>query len=186
MFFQYGIKAVSIDDIAHELGMSKKTIYNFFGSKDEIIDHILDRNIEEYTCSYSGLVSQSKNAIDAIVHIYRMKCEQHDLIKPIFISDVQKYYPRVWEKLKGFYEIHILKTIQENIQRGQQEGLYRENINTDFVSYLYYKNIFSLIDYFSSQKKYSILELDKEYIYYHIHAIGTPKGIKYLDKINLE
>lgn len=186
LFFEKGTKAVSIDDIAKELGMSKKTIYNFFTSKDEIVEYEIDKHINQHTCDISNIKNDSKNAIDELLMIYRMNYEQHNLMKPVFISDIQRHYPLSWKKLENFFGECIPNTISENIKRGQDEGLYRLGINIEFISFLYFKSIFTLIEYFTSQKKLSIAELDKEHLYYHINAIGTPKGIRYLDKIKLD
>lgn len=186
LFFQNGTKAVSIDDIASELGISKKTIYNHFESKDEIVEYEIDKHIIDHTCDIDSVKSLAKNAIDELIRIYRMNYEQHHQMKPVFISDIRKFYPQSWVKLENFFGECIPNTIADNIRRGQEEGFYRLGINVEFISYMYFKSIFNQIDFFTLQKKYSIVELDKEHLYYHINAIGTKKGIKYLDKIKID
>lgn len=186
LFFVRGTKAVSIDDVATELGMSKKTIYTFFASKDDIITSMLDLYMSNHTCDIETILKSSRNAIDELVAIYRLNFEQHTLLKPVFVFDIKKYHPSEWARLELFFSDCVYRTVFQNIERGQKEGLYRENINIDFISHLYFKSIFIIIDYFSIQKKYSIADLDQEHMYYHIHAIGTNKGIKYLDKIQFD
>ena len=186
LFFQSGTKAVSIDDIAHELSIAKKTIYNFFESKDHIVRYLVDTHIERHHKYIDEIKEKSKNAIDELVMIYRMNCDQHETMKPIFISDIKKLYPECWADLESFVGKVVPNCIRENIFRGQQEGFYRENVNADFISYLYFKSIFLQLEYFAIQKKLSIIDLDREHLYYHVHAIGTTKGIKYLEKIKFE
>jgi TetR/AcrR family transcriptional regulator, cholesterol catabolism regulator len=185
LFFQLGTKAVCIDDIATELGISKKTIYTCFASKDEIVDFNINKHIEKHTTDLDDIKVLSKNAIEELILIYRSNYEQHVKMKPIFVSDIKKLYPQCWVKLENFFIERIPNTISENLKRGQEEGNYRIDINIELISFLYFRSIFNLIDYFTIQKKYSIADLEKEHLYYHIHAIGTNHGIKYLDSFKL-
>lgn len=186
LFFQRGTKAVSIEDIASELGISKKTIYNYFSSKDEIIAYNIDFHISENCCIIDSNREKAKNAIEELVGVYHLNYRQHSMMNPIFIADIKKFHSTEWAKLEKFLNNHILMTIGKNIIRGQEEGLYRDDLHRDLITFLYMRNVISLIDFFSSQTKFSIVSLIKEYIYYHIRGIGTDKGIKYLNNINLE
>lgn len=186
LFFERGIKAVNMDDIAFALGISKKTIYNFFSSKDEIVAYEIDKHIVNHKIEFEKIFLNSQNAIDELRLIYQMNMRQHRIMKPVFVSDIQKLYQSCWKKLEQFLHEFISKNIASNIQRGHNEGLYKTELNIEFLSHQYYGGILNMIDYFSHQQKYSISDLQKEHIYYHIHGIGTAKGIKYLDKINFE
>ncbi|MBL7788738.1 MAG: TetR/AcrR family transcriptional regulator [Chitinophagales bacterium] len=186
LFFERGIKAVNMDDIATALGISKKTIYAHFTSKDEIVECEIDSHISEHACGIDRVKTLAKNAIDELRLIYQMDMETHRKMKPIFVADIQKYYPHCWKKLQDFFKTCVLKTIVENMQRGQEEGLYRSTIDVEFIASQYFHSIFNMVDFFAQQRSRSFGELEKELMYYHINGIGTPKGIKYLDKINFE
>lgn len=186
LFFERGTKAVNMDDIATALGISKKTIYTHFSSKDEIVECEIDTHISDHACSIEVVKSKSKNAIDELRLIYQMDMETHQKMKPIFVADIQKYYPQCWRKLQDFFKTCVMKTIVENMQRGQSEGLYRLSIDVEFIANQYFNSIFNMIDFFAQQRTRSFGDLEKELMFYHINGIGTPKGIKYLDKINFE
>jgi AcrR family transcriptional regulator len=186
LFFERGTKAVNMDDIAASLGISKKTIYTHFTSKDEIVACELDNHIADHACGVERVKSEAKNAIDELRLIYQMDMESHRKMKPIFVSDIQKYYPVCWKKLQDFFKTCVLSTVIENMKRGQEEGLYRLTIDLEFIANQYFQSVFNMIDFFAQQRTRSFGDLEKELMYYHINGIGTPKGIKYLDKINFE
>jgi TetR/AcrR family transcriptional regulator, cholesterol catabolism regulator len=186
LFFQRGIKAVSIDHIAGELGMSKKTIYTCFASKDEIVSYNIDLHIQENCCDIEANQKTAKNAIEELIGVYHMHYKSHSQTNPIYISDIKKLYPSEWKKMEQHFNEHIPKSIEANIQRGQSEGFYHSNFHPDFIAFLYMRSVISLIEFFSHQKSVSLMELTKEFIFYHIRAIGTTKGINYLSKIKLD
>lgn len=186
LFFERGTKAVNMDDIAAAIGISKKTIYTQFSSKDEIVEAEIDQHISEHSCGIERVKSIAKNAIDELKLIYQMDMETHQKMKPIFVADIQKYYPTCYTKLQDFFKTCVLHTIIENMQRGQNEGLYRLAIDVEFLASQYFHSIFNMVDFFAQQRSRSFGELEKELMYYHIHGIGTTKGIKYLDKLNFE
>ena len=101
LFYERGTKAVNVDDIAKGLGISKKTIYNFFSSKDEIVEYQIDEHIKHHICDIEAVKVDSQNAINELFLLYKMNCEQHKALKPIFIADIQKYYPSCWKKLEN-------------------------------------------------------------------------------------
>lgn len=186
LFFERGTKAVNMNDIASTLGISKKTIYNFFESKDEIVQYEIEKHMLQQTCSVNEIKQSAFNAIDELRQIYLINLKQHNEMKPIFITDIQRYYVDLWGRLQNFLSSKIFQNISENIQRGQKESLYRKEIKIDFIAMQYYHSVINLINYFSNQKKYSLTDLEKELMYYHIRAIGTPKGIQYLETIKFE
>jgi AcrR family transcriptional regulator len=186
LFFERGTKSVNMDDIAAALGISKKTIYSHFSSKDEIVACEIDTHISDHACGVERVKSVSKNAIDELRLIYQMDMESHQKMKPIFVSDIQKYYPDCWKKLQDFFKTCVLNTIVENMKRGQLEGLYRLTIDVEFIASQYFHSVFNMIDFFAHQRTRSFGDLEKELMYYHLNGIGTSKGIKYLDKIKFE
>jgi len=175
-----------MDDIASTMGISKKTIYNFFSSKDEMVMCEIDHHISKRSHDITVIKENSKNAIDELRLIYQKDLESHNSMKPIFINDIQKYYPLCWKKMQDFFKTCVLKSIMENILRGQTEGLYRMTIDVEFIASQYFHSIFNMIDFFAEQRTRSFSVLEKELMYYHLNGIGTIKGLKYLDKINFE
>ncbi len=140
LFFRLGIRSVSIDDICRELGMSKKTFYVYFGSKDELVEQLLRANVEHMeqkmrtameTEDFRGIVRKFTNWITT---------EKEDVRKvPQLVYDLKKYYPRQYSD----FQRHSFETqqhyIEQFIERGMESGLVRANINKDYTSHLFAK-----------------------------------------------
>lgn len=186
LFFERGTKSVNMDDIASALGISKKTIYQYFPSKDDIVVCELDNHIAEHTEGVEKAKKMAANAIDELRLIYQINMDAHQRMKPIFVADIQKYYPNCWQKLQDFFKTCVFKNIVENIIRGQKEGLYRLTIDVEFIASQYFSSIFNMIDFFAQQRTRSLGDLEKQLMNYHVHGIGTVEGIKYLDNIKFE
>jgi AcrR family transcriptional regulator len=184
LFFQHGIKAVSVDDICGELGISKKTLYMFFKSKDKIVSELISIHLNQNQQVCFSTKMTTKDAIEELIEIYKFNYERHKLINPIFISDIRKLYPNEWVKMENFLNISIIEVMMDNLKRGQQEGYFRVHLNLNYIAYSYMKSVLNMIEYFSKQEQYSIGELNREFLVYHIRGIGTEKAFKKLSKLN--
>lgn len=140
LFFRLGIRSVSIDDICRELGMSKKTFYVYFASKDELIEQMLQANVEHMeqkmrttmeTSDFSGIVQKFTNWITT---------EKEDVRKvPQLVYDLKKYYPQQYNAFqRQSFEIQQ-QYVEQFIERGISAGLVRANINKDYTSHLFAK-----------------------------------------------
>ncbi len=173
-----------MDDVARELNISKKTLYQFYENKADLLSSITDLNEKKDREAMTRILSESKDAIDEMFGIARyVTSEIMQIISPTALFDLQKYYPEIWAKFKEFNARFIYEHISNNIQRGIQEGLYRENINADIIAKLYVGKTHCVVDedMFPS-RTYDKLTLFKQYFAYHIHGIATAKGLKVLDK----
>ncbi len=183
LFFQLGVKAISVDDICGGICISKKTIYKYFESKDKIVAELIDNHIALNSKVCAGFKASTSDAIEELVAIYRYNLENHKLVNPIFISDIRKIYPVEWDRMQNFLNSSIHEVTTENIKRGQEEGLFRYDLNVDYVAFSYTHGIINMLEYFASQEKYSIGELNREYIINHIRGIGTEKALQKLNTI---
>ncbi|MCX7863329.1 MAG: TetR/AcrR family transcriptional regulator [Bacteroidales bacterium] len=189
LFMKYGIRNTSMDDVARELGVSKKTLYQWFQSKDELLDKIIDAiiySIHDKDCD-EQLNRDSENAIDVILNVITRLAELGKHVNPIFFWELKKYYPVQAKKLNDFRVKHIREKIIQNLQRGITEGVYRKNINIEIVSFMYVNIIEHFPDLINSEqlKKYSVDTVLREIYLFHLHAIVNEKGRQYLrTKIN--
>jgi len=184
LFLNLGFKSVTMDDIAHELGMSKKTIYAHYPTKLKLVQattfFVLDK-VNETICK---VCSGNQNPIE---EIFTIKSMVKDLLKGEKSSphyQLQKYYPRVYKQLKEKHFELINHCITENLQRGINEGYYREDIDIDLITKFYLNGNMSLIDIeLFPQEKYNLSEIKEAFMEYHIRAISTEKGLKILSNI---
>jgi AcrR family transcriptional regulator len=183
LFFQRGIKSVSVDDIAKELGMSKKTFYKFFESKEVLLDKLVEEHIEKERLEIEKLVLSSKNAIDELYSIYKFNTANCMNMNNIFIDELKKNYFKTWRKLEAHLYNDVPLVIFKNIERGQSEGLYCLYLQKEYIAQLYSKNIFNTLEYFITQNQCAIVQLFQCHFLYHVKGIGTKKGLEELSKV---
>ena len=136
LFFKYGIKRVTMDDIAKELGMSKKTIYQFYKEKDDLVNQLCEIQLLDQERAFDEMSKQANDPIHEIMLIsIRMK-EMVQNINPVFFLDLQKFYPTAFLRFQKFKEECAFKNILTNIKRGKEMGVYRADIDDEFTARL--------------------------------------------------
>jgi AcrR family transcriptional regulator len=183
LFMKFGIKSITMDDIAKNLGMSKKTLYQFFANKDELVNAILDKHLETDLCFIESLSKSTDNAIDDLIHIATMVNETLKKIHPSIHYDLEKYHPTAWKKFGEHKRKFIYKSIHSNIVKGMKEGLFREDINPEILATLYVSKADVVFDPFVfPAEKFAFNRVYLEMLKQHIRGMATAKGLKYIDK----
>lgn len=180
MFHQSGIRNVSIDDICSELRISKKTFYTHFQQKEELVDAVLtydkSKYLEKFIKSLTG-----KNAIDALIFIVKEIKKATDCEPQALWYDVQKFYPKVFEKHEKEKSERIKMGFEHNLKQGILEGYYRDDLDVELISLFHtvqMKATFELME--QSPKKYSKRRLLDFFIDLMIHLIANEKGLAYM------
>lgn len=183
LFRRYGIKSLSMDDIARELGMSKKTIYQYVTDKNDLViktfGSILDCNKQK--CYL--FENEAKNPVEEIRMITREISQHMKGINSSVFYDLQKYHPDAWQLFNNFTNSFVYERIKTNLESGIAQGFYRSDINTDIVSKIY----ISMMGLITDQERFSNHDYDFSTIYgeivkYHFHAICTDKGFEIFNK----
>ena len=147
LFTRNGIKSVSMDDIASELGISKKTLYKWFDNKDELVSAVISNHLNRVQGECEGISGHALNAVDEMVQIMDWAKRQFSNTNPNTIHDLRKYYPGAWNLFHGHKNKYILAQIQANLRRGVAEGLYRADLDVEVLSRLRLAQIDILFDY---------------------------------------
>lgn len=186
LFFRLGVKSITMDDLAREMGVSKKTIYLYVANKSELVDKVMQMHVEQEKATMQEIIEQSSNAIHQTYLIIKAVLSQLRNIHPSSIYDIQKYYPKTWQIFVQFKNDFIYTLVKENLERGIKEGLYRENLDTHLVARLYINAIEYIVNpaYFPATK-YNFSDLYIHYINYHIRGVVSEKGADYLKTIEL-
>ncbi len=183
LFRRYGIKSVTMDDIARHQGISKKTLYLYVDSKTDLIDKITQNHISREVEEMAEIRNKSKDAIDEILNIAKYGIQQLRNLSPTVVYDLKKYYRESWSKFETLHKTFIYTLIKENIDQGRKEGFYREGINPDIIAKLYVGKTMIVVDEeLFPLKDYNREQLFKEYMLYHIHGIASDKGLALLEK----
>lgn len=182
MYMRLGVKSVTMDDIAKELGMSKKTIYKYVNNKAELVDkafHNLFYSIRELV---EEIFAHDENAIDELFSIDDHVCEVMKNHHPAMIFQLQKYYPETWNSIEKIKSEFIVRMIKKNLKKGINQGLYRDDLKIDIVALFYLVKTEMLhIDDFKEIEKYTEEQIMFENLKYHIRGIASKKGIEYLE-----
>jgi len=184
MFLNLGFKSVTMDDIANEGGMSKKTIYQYFKNKTELVDSCVNYIFEYITKGIACVQDRGFNAIEEQLEIkaFVQSSLKNEKTSPFY--QLQKYYPKIFVTLKERQFQHMQNCLLENLKKGIETGLYRESINIDIISRLHFNSIVELKNtkVFPPQK-YNMTMLMETFLDYHLRAICTPKGIEILEAL---
>ena len=183
-FMNYGIKSVTMDDLARSLHISKKTLYQHFTDKKDLVKTCLKFHIDADLCEIKTITEDRENAIDEMYSIGLAVSKKTSQIHPSIFYDLEKYYPEAWSLFNDYRKGHIFQTIKENVERGIGEGLYRDDLNVDVIAGIYVLRIDDLTnqEIFPSDK-YPFGELYLEVMRYHIRGIASNKGIEYLKQL---
>jgi len=178
LFLKLGVRSVTMDDVAREMGISKKTLYQHFDNKDKLVAEVISTHVAREKAIMDGICVESCDALDEMLKVGTFMTAMIEEISPGALYDLQKYYRKSWEKLMEEQDGQTSCCIMKNIERGQKEGLYRSNLNAQIVAKLYGKATFMIVEELSdSHSKFTRRELIWELHNYHIHAIATPKGL---------
>lgn len=187
MFLRYGIRSVSMDDIASQLGMSKKTIYQFFSDKDELVNAVMN---EEVTQTQHDCEFCKKNAINAIDEIFltlEQLYAQLSQLNPMVLYDAEKFHPRAFEIFRKMKEEFLLQVVAHNIRRGIKEELYRDDINVDTMSrYRVETMMVPFAMAASAPGKYNLADVTRETMEHFLFGLSTLKGHKLIIKYKEE
>lgn len=182
LILQYGIISVSMDDIARLLGMSKKTLYTFYKSKDELVldvlENLIDRN-QEY-CTLASI--SSKNAVEELFQSLEIHDRIFQPLHPSLIFDLKKHHQNAYGCVECFKNEFLIEKIEANILRGIEEGLYRPEINIDITARLRLESIFLPFSNEYFLRKYTIREVQKEIMVHFLYGLATDKGHKLINK----
>lgn len=183
IFLKYGFKSTTMDDVAQKLAISKKTIYKYFKNKEELVDESVTYFHETVYEQVSCICEQNHNAIEENFEIKKMF---RDLLKnsnesPMF--QLQKYYPKTFNKVMKNEFSMFKDCISQNISKGIEEGLYRADLKKDMISRFYFALVMGIHDsnLFTHENR-TINQLEIEVLEYHTRAIATNKGKQILEE----
>ena len=183
LFNRFGLRRVTMDDIAVKSGMSKKTIYQSFANKDEIVDAVVEEHINKSVTTCEENYLKAENSVHEIflniVMVQHLMAEMH----PVIFEDMEKYFPAVYEKFYHHKHTYIFEKVKRNLQEGIKEGLYREELNVDVISKFRIETVFTPFnqDIFPFGK-YNLVDVEVEILELYLYGISTAEGQKLIRK----
>lgn len=179
MFLKLGFKSITMDDIAGEMCISKKTIYKYFCNKEILVEESTAMVHKEVHQIISSIVAQNHNAIKENFEIRKMFKEMFKSSDTSPIYQLKKHYPAIYDKVISREIDECNMFFKQNIEKGIQQGLYRKDVNIDTYIKFYYTLIFSINE--TTMLESEALKLEFEALEYHTRALATGKGITELE-----
>ncbi len=189
LYTRLGIKSITMDDIARELAISKKTLYQYVVDKEDLVGKFVDNEIELRQTDICKCFKEGYNAIEELFEISLFMNKLMKEQNPATEHDLKKYYPRHHQKIVKVRREGIFKYILQNLRKGKEEGLYRKEMNEEIIAKLFLSRseIIDASNIFTTEELTSF-EVFIELLIYHVRGIATPDGIieleKKIEKIN--
>jgi AcrR family transcriptional regulator len=187
LYMRYGIRSVTMDEIALQAGVSKKTIYQFFEDKDALVEAIVLEKIKfaQQCCDQDK--EAARNAVEEIFRTMQMMEEMFRNMNPAVMFDLQKHHPLAFSKFEKHKSEYVYNIIRQNLVRGIEEGLYREEINIDIIALYRVETMLILFNpVFQFKGTYNIADIEKEIVLHYLFGIASPKGYKLILKYQLD
>ncbi len=179
LVMQYGIRSVSMDDIAANLGMSKKTIYQYFKDKDELVEAVVDDVINTNQCICNDDRKKADNAVHEIFLVMDMMVEMFKTMNPSILFDMQKYHPAAFKKFQKHRNEYLYNVCKQNLERGITEELYRPEISVDILARYRVETMLTAFNpEFQRTVKQSLINIEQEIIVHYLFGLVSIKGYK--------
>lgn len=136
LFFRYGIKGITMDDVAKHLSMSKRTIYEKFPHKEAIVEILFKEHLKKHQADCEKYRTTSTNAIEEIFMMLAPLKELFEAMNPRLLLELKKFHPQTWQEFMEFKRTTLLESMVTNMKRGIKEGLYRDDINVHILAIL--------------------------------------------------
>jgi AcrR family transcriptional regulator len=183
LFLTAGIKSVTMDDIAKHLGMSKKTIYQFFKDKNELVIALVKKKLQDDKDQMCSIIDKSGNVIEEMINMMKCSEEIFSRINPIVIHDLQKYHPDAWRQFQDFKADVLIHTLEELLTKGVKQGYIRPELDVKIIARMrvaqvemgFNATLFPVAEFSTWKVQYQFLE-------HFNYGICTLKGYKLLNQ----
>jgi TetR/AcrR family transcriptional regulator, cholesterol catabolism regulator len=187
LFKRYGIRSVTMDEISNQLGISKKTLYQSFIDKEEIVHAVFDKMMGENKSRCLADKEHAENAIHEIFLAFDNVLQMFTEMNPAIIFDLHKYHPNVYVKFTAYKYEFLYNVIKDNLERGVREELYRPEINIEIITRFRIES--SMLPFNTElfpQSKKDLAGVEKELLEHYLYGVATIKGLKLIQKYILQ
>lgn len=186
LFMRYGIRSITMDEIAIQLGISKKTIYQFYEDKNELVDAVIKQLLTQNCDRCEADKAVADNAIHEVFLAIDMMMEMFANMNPSVLHDLEKYHPKAYEKFSDFKYKFLYRIIKENLEKGLQEGLYRPDFDTGIITVLRLESVMLPFTKSVFSKKFHLAEVHQQVMEHFLFGIASLKGYHLIVKYKEE
>lgn len=182
LFMKYGIKSVTMDDISRSLGISKKTVYQYFHDKNEIVNRVATAYLENERRNFEEIQINAENAIDKLYRHSRFLRKSFEKMNPVVLFDLKKYYKDAWQLFLAYKKNIFSKSMIETLREGIEQGYFRKSINPEILITLRMEILELAADgSIFPHDQYDFKEVQLQIFDHFIHGILTEKGHRLLN-----
>jgi AcrR family transcriptional regulator len=187
MFMTYGVRSVSMDDIARHLGISKKTLYQHFKDKNELVEEVTQSVIEERHSEYQQVTKEADNAIEELFLMSKCLRTHVAALNPSLIFDLKKFHSNAWNMFMDFEHITVYKDIIDNLERGVKEDFFRSDINIKILAKLRVEQVHMSFDpHVFPKNEFDFTEVHMQIFDHYVYGLLTTRGLKLYKKYKQE
>ena len=186
MFRKHGVRTITMDDIARRLGISKKTIYQHFIDKDDLVYQVTLHNMTREANDYDCIMRTTDNPIQEMLKASEMMKLHLADTNPNLVQDIQKYYPKAWTVIHQFEQQHVVEAIANNIRAGIEQGLYQDTLDPETMARLRLQTVHAAFNDEIFPRIWLTMEAIQQQLMEHfIRGLLTEKGFSvYYEYIN--
>lgn len=183
LFFKYGIKSITMDDVAKHLAISKKTIYKYYADKNEVVEAMTTQLMKKNEKEFQAIANESTNVVEEVFTMMNHMSHMFSQMNSNLFYDMQKYHPNSWKLFKDFKEECIERMVEESVKRGISQGLVRSDINSKIVARLRMEQVeMGFNPNAFPPSKFKIIDVQLALLDHFLHGICTLKGHKLINK----
>ena len=183
LFMKYGVRSISMDDIARHLSVSKKTLYQHFADKEDIVTMTCQAHIEEMSSEFDQIQKSAKNAIDELAKISICLKQSSEEMNPSLLFDLQKYHPRAWSVWLNHKNNFIRESVIRNLEQGIEEGYFRSEIDKEVIAMIRLEMVqLPFDDRIFPPSRFKLPEVQMQIFDHFVYGITTEKGRKLYQK----
>lgn len=180
LFMRYGVRSVSMDDVAREVSVSKKTIYQHFNHKDDLVTETAKNYLTGEMREVSEITEQASDALEELFLLSKCIRQNISRVNPSLLYDLHKYHPDAWEVFKDYKDNFIMGKVMSNLIRGKKENLYRSEINEKILSVMRVEQVQLIFDERAFPKSdFDFVEVQVQIFDHFIHGLLSDNGRKY-------
>lgn len=183
LFYRFGIKSITMDDVARHLTMSKKTLYQFFRDKNDMVFKCCNHDLVSRDCVFKNIAEKATDPVAELIQLMKYMETMFSRINPNLFYDMQKYHPDAWKLYREFKEKNMMKKVEENMEKGIALGLYRKDINIPVLARLRMEEVeMGFNPEIYPPDRFNVTVVQVALFDNFLHGITTLKGHKLINK----
>jgi AcrR family transcriptional regulator len=183
LYNHVGIKSITMDDVARELGISKKTLYQYVTDKKDLVKQVCEHELVKKREAFMKIHRGNQNAIEEIIEVNKLLLRLIKEYNPTKFYDLKKYYPDIYDMIRQDQRDNMYRSMIANLKKGKKEGLFRKDLDENVIAKLYISRVeYPLESDLLTPEEFTSPSFITQSFIYHIHGIANEKGLKIVEK----